>query len=180
MIQQHLSEAQSSDYIPPSKRVSSLSTNQPLEPLEATDGDAAAPTAIKPTSKAEAMGKVSKRKRDFLVSQAGPTSGDEMPPPKLEVFLRGTRPKSKPAPKTSRSDDKARDASPSKKAIWHGLSTAEGAVSLPRANQATAKGEDFLWCGFSDDRRKEEALGSPPNGGSAVRGLEGQEASLPV
>ena len=60
---------QSSDYIPPSKRVSSLSTNQPLEPEEATDGDAAAPTAIKPTSKATAaMGKVSKRKRDFLVS----------------------------------------------------------------------------------------------------------------
>ena len=82
-MQLHL---KATDYIPPSKRVSSLSTNQPLEPLEATDGDAAAPTAIKPTSKAAAIGKVSKRKRDFLVPGGGPTSGDEMPPPKLLRF----------------------------------------------------------------------------------------------
>ena len=108
--------SKATDYIPPSKRVTSLSTNQPLEPLEATDGDAAAPTPIKPTSKAAAIGKVSKRKRDFLVPGGGPTSGDEMPPPTLEPFLRGTRPKSKPAPKTSRNDQKTRDESPSKKA----------------------------------------------------------------
>ena len=166
--------SQATDYIPPSKRVTSLSTNQPLEPLEAIDGDAAAPTPIKPTSKAAAIGKVSKRKRDFLVPGGGPTSGGEMPPPTLEVFLRGTRPKSKPAPKTSRNDQKARDESPSKKAqqdaIWAGCGIAERAVFL-WADQATAKG--FLRCTHANAIRwLQEAHGSPSNGITTIGRLE--------
>ena len=163
--------SQATDYIPPSKRVTSLSTNQPLEPLEASDGDAAAPTAIKPTSKAAAIGKVSKRKRDFLVPGGGPTSSDEMPPPTLEVFLCGARPKSKPAPKTSKNDQKARDESPSKKAsnkMPSGLDVAlqKGQFSSGPIKPLPKVSSDALMPMPSDGRKKPMSvlpMASPPS-----------------
>ena len=75
----------------PADRVSGLSALQPLEPIEASDGSGAQPTVVPvPQSKAKAMDKVSKRRRDLLISTAHPTSGDEMPPPAVPLgpFLR--------------------------------------------------------------------------------------------
>ena len=76
----------------------STSTLQALEPLEATEGEGPKPTLVaRPTSKSATITKVSERQRVFLV-EAQPTSGDEMPPPTLQPFLRNEA-KSKSAAK---------------------------------------------------------------------------------
>ena len=94
----------------PSKKATiGLSSLKALEPLEATEGEGPKPTlvAAKPASKAAAVKKVAKRERSFLL-EGQPTSGDEMPPPPLQTFLRGA--KSKSAPKRAPSATAARRA----------------------------------------------------------------------
>ena len=87
----------------PGQKTLGLSALQPLEALEATEGEGAQPMGPppKPQSKAAALNKVSQRRRKFLIETGAPTSGDEQHPPKLGDFLLGA--KSKAAAKRSAS-----------------------------------------------------------------------------
>ena len=87
----------------PGQKTLGLSALQPLEALEATEGEGAQPMGPppKPQSKAAAVNKVSQRRRKFLIETGAPTSGDEQHPPKLGDFLLGA--KSKAAAKRSAS-----------------------------------------------------------------------------
>ena len=113
------------------KKTLGLSALQPLEALEATEGETSMMPPPLPQCKKAAIQKVAKRSRELLIPAAAPTSGDEQDPiAPLQSFLRGAKSKSaaKPACKRAPSGSASKRAKTQPKPKQRQIGVRIGAV----------------------------------------------------